>query len=74
MKKRLMDNLSKLKGTQDIFSYISITDDYTTTEAELIKKKVKEEKVKSDLSRHYRVRGTPKNFIIQNKAPTITKN
>lgn len=58
----VMENLRKLKGTEYLFGKISITDDYTKTERELIKQKVDEakEKSKNDSTRIFKVRGTPK--------------
>ena len=62
---KVMNNLGKLKGTEEQFGKIRITHDYTNKERELIKMKVKEAEEKStgDTERVYRVRGDPKNGL-----------
>ena len=64
-KMMIFKNLKKLKGTEDEFGRISITDDYTIAEREEIKKWVVKAKQKSDQdpSKVYKVRGDPKNGL-----------
>ena len=64
-KKKAMNNLSRLKGTEDDFGRISITDDYTETEREEIKSWVEKAKGMSEKDEQnvYKVRGTPKNGL-----------
>ena len=64
-KQQVMGNLRKLKGTEQEFGKISITDDYTGNERERIKKfhllaKEKSEKSESSI---FKVRGNPKNGL-----------
>ena len=62
-KVKVMNNLNKLKGTQDDLGKISITEDYTTTEREEIRRWVKKAENMSaeDPEKIYKVRGDPKN-------------
>ena len=64
-KSQAMMNLNRLKGTQDEFGNISITDDYTEVEREEIKIWVKKAKnlTAQDPDKIYKVRGTPKNGL-----------
>ena len=64
-KHKVMDNLRLLKGTTHEFGRISITDDYTKTQREQIKKYSQMAKEKSDQSEEfiYKVRGNPKNGL-----------
>ena len=56
----LMANLSRLKGLSDEFGKISVTEDYTKNEREVIKRYVAEVK---DPNYIYKIRGTPKNGL-----------
>ena len=61
----VMDNLRKLKGTENKFGKISVTDDYTVTERQKIKdftEKAREQS-KQDSTRVFKVRGDPKNGL-----------
>ena len=64
-KGNVMKKLSKLKGTIDEFGKISVTDDYTQTEREQLKKWNNDAKAKSenDDQYTYKVRGDPKNGL-----------
>ena len=64
-KEKVMSNLSKLKGTDDYFGRISITEDYTQTEREQISAWNDKAKAKSaqDADFVYKVRGDPKNGL-----------
>ena len=64
-KANVMKNLSKLKGTIKEFGKISVTDDYTQTEREQLKKWNDDAKAKSqkDDQYVYKVRGDPKNGL-----------
>ena len=59
----VMNNLTKLKGTQEHLGKISITDDYTTADWEEIRRWVKKAEAMSaeDAEKVYKVRGDPKN-------------
>ena len=60
----LMANLSRLKGLSDEFGKISVTEDYTKNEREVIKRYVAEAKEKEvDPNYIYKIRGTPKNGL-----------
>ena len=61
----VMKNLVKLKGTEETFGKISVTNDHTVSEREQIRKFVKdaEEKSKNDAKNIWRVRGDPKNGL-----------
>ena len=60
-----MANLNRLKGTEDEFGRISVTDDYTNNEREEIKAWTQkaQEKSAQDQERVYKVRGDPKNGL-----------
>ena len=60
-KLKTMKNLKKLKGTVDEFGRISVTDDYTQSEREKLRKWSADAKKKSesDENYHYKVRGDP---------------
>ena len=64
-KTKVLNNLSKLKGTEEDLGKISITDDYTQTEREEIKRWVMKakEKTAQDPDKVYKVRGDPKNGL-----------
>lgn len=64
-KEKVMDNLRRLKGTEEEFGKISVTHDYTSTDREKIKEFTNRAKQKSeeDPSRVYKVRGDPKNGL-----------
>ena len=64
-KQKVMANLRMLKGMEDEFGKISLTDDYTSTDREMIKAKVEEAKElgKRNPERIYKVRGDPKNGL-----------
>ena len=59
----VINNLTKLKGTQEHLGKISITDDYTTADREEIRRWVKKAEAMSaeDAEKVYKVRGDPKN-------------
>ena len=59
----VLQNLRKLKGSEEIFGKISVTDDYTVNEREQIKRYVEDAKAKStnDVKNVWLVRGDPKN-------------
>ena len=60
---KVLSNLKKLKGTEDEFGKISITEDFTETERGEIKRWVLKAKEKSaqDPDKLFKVRGDPKN-------------
>ena len=64
-KDKIMGNLKYLKGTEDMFGKLRITDDYTREEREVIREWAKkaEEKSLNDPNNTYRVRGDPKNGL-----------
>ena len=64
-KELIKSNLNKLKGSEDIFGKISITDDYTRSERDELKKWIDNAKKKSlaDKDFNYKVRGDPKNGL-----------
>lgn len=64
-KQKIMSRLSRLKGTEEEFGKISITEDYTKTERDLIKSWNANAKKKSseDDKYDYKVRGDPKNGL-----------
>jgi hypothetical protein len=64
-KDKVMNSLKYLKGTEDIFGKIRVTDDYTKEERDTITEWVKkaEEKSRDDKDKVYRVRGDPKNGL-----------
>ena len=61
----VLQNLRKLKGREEIFGKISVTDDHTVNEREQIKRYVEDAKAKSsnDAENVWRVRGDPKNGL-----------
>ena len=61
----VMSNLKRLKGTENELGKISITDDYTNGERDLIKIWVNKaaEKSAQDSNYVYKVRGNPKNGL-----------
>ena len=64
-KVNVMSNLGFLKGTEEVFGKISVTEDYTVSEREKLREfsaKAKEEE-KKDPSRVFKVRGDPKNGL-----------
>ena len=64
-KDKVMNSLKYLRGTEDYFGKIRITDDYTKEERDTITEWVKkaEEKSRDDTDKVYRVRGDPKNGL-----------
>ena len=64
-KQKVMMNLRKLKGTIDEFGKISVTEDYTQSEREQLRKWSTDAKKKSadDPKFDYKVRGDPKNGL-----------
>ena len=64
-KQTIMSRLNRLKGTIDDFGKISITEDYTQSERDLIKSWTEKAKEKSlnDNTHVYKVRGDPKNGL-----------
>ena len=64
-KDSVMANLKRLRGTEEEFGKISVTEDYTSVERDLIRSWVKDAEVKSlnDPEKIYRVRGDPKNGL-----------
>ena len=64
-KDSIMSSLGLLKGTEEIFGKISVTDDYTVSEREKLREfsaKAKEQE-KNDPTRVFKVRGDPKNGL-----------
>ena len=64
-KSSVMSNLGLLKGTEEVFGKISVTEDYTVSEREKLREfsvKAKEQQ-KNDPTRVYKVRGCPKNGL-----------
>ena len=61
----MLARLSRLKGTEEEFGKISLTEDYTKTERDLIKSWKANAKKKSseDDKYDYKVRGDPKNGL-----------
>ena len=64
-KQKTMSRLNRLKGTEEEFGKISITEDYTKTERDMIKSWHTDAKKKSaeDDMYDYKVRGDPKNGL-----------
>ena len=64
-KEKTMSNLRKLKGTEEDFGKISVTEDYTQTEREKIREWAVKAKAKSeqDAEHNYKVRKDPKNRL-----------
>ena len=67
-KEKLMNNLQKLKG-KNIYKVISVTDDYTISERDMIKDFVTQARQKNSNEPEnseyvWKVRGTPKNGLI----------
>ena len=62
-KQSVMSRLNRLKGTEENFGKISITDDFTQSEREMIKNWSTKAKAKSTADKEYvyKVRGDPKN-------------
>ena len=62
-KQSVMSRLNRLKGTEETFGKISITDDFTQSEREMIKNWSTKAKAKSTADKEYvyKVRGDPKN-------------
>merc|ERR1712096_137933 len=62
-KDSVMSRLVNLKNAEEIYRNLSVRDDYTIEERELIKEWVKkaEQKNKEEDTQEWRVRGTPKN-------------
>ena len=64
-KKSVMENLKRLKDADEVYRCLSIRDDYTLKERELINKYAQEakEKNEADNTNEWKVRGTPKNGL-----------
>ena len=64
-KQKIMSRLYRLKGTEEDFGKISITEDYTKTERDLIKSWNTDAKKKSaeDDKYDFKIRGDPKNGL-----------
>ena len=64
-KEEVMANLRRLKGTDEQFGRISVTDDYTNSDREKIRDFANRarEQAKSDPTRVFKVRGDPKNGL-----------
>ena len=64
-KESILANLRKLKNADNVYHSLSIRDDYTLKERELVNKYVKEAKQKNDAENttEWKVRGTPKNGL-----------
>ena len=64
-KEEVMSNLRRLKGTEDKFGKISVTEDYTSTERQKIKdySEKAREQGKQDPSRVFKVLRNPKNRL-----------
>ncbi len=64
-KEKVFSRLNRLKDTVDEFGKISITEDYTQSERDLIKSWTEKAKEKSsnDKTHVYKVRGNPKNGL-----------
>ena len=62
-KEKVMGNLRKLKGTEEVFSKISVTHDYSSTDREKIREYATKARLQGqqDPTRVYKVRGDPKN-------------
>jgi hypothetical protein len=61
----VMANLKRLKGSEEEFGKISVTDDYTASEREMIKdfSDRAKEQGKKDPTRVFKIRGDPKNGL-----------
>ena len=72
VKIKIMSNLGKLKGSEREFGKISITDDYTASEREQIRKfsQLAKEKTETTEGKLFKVRGTPKNGLCVVEIPT----
>ena len=64
-KNTIMSNLNKLKNADESFRGISVRDDYTIEERQLIKTMAEEAKRKNETEKvtYWKVRGTPKNGL-----------
>ena len=64
-KGNIMSSLNKLKNASEPLRGISVRDDYTVEERQLIKSMTKEAKRKNETDNvtHWKVRGTPKNGL-----------
>ena len=77
-KEEIMINLKNLKG-KDSFKGISITDDYTVSEREMIRdftRKAKERNLAESENSNFvwRVRGTPKNGLVLKRFMKVKQN
>ena len=61
----VMNNLNRLKGSEEILGKLSVKEDLTKNEREQVQKYVEmaKEKNAEDSSHHWVVRGTPKNGL-----------
>ena len=64
-KEKIMSSLNKLKNANETLRSISVRDDYTIEERQLIKTMTEEAKRKNESENvtHWKVRGTPKNGL-----------
>jgi len=64
-KESIMSRLSNLKNAEPIYRSVSVRDDYTIEERELVREWVKkaEDKNKEYNTQAWKVRGTPKNGL-----------
>lgn len=75
-KEKIMNNLKNLKGNQE-YKGISIKEDYTISERQLIKEYLEQAKALNALEKAnksttiYRVRGTPKNGLVLKRFTTL---
>ena len=74
-KTAVMTSLNKLKNADESLRSISVRDDYTIEERQLIKTIAEEAKRKNEAENvtHWKVRGTPKNGLRVVKVPTRTQ-
>ena len=64
-KEKVMSSLKKLKDAESIYHQLSIRDDYTIEERELVKKFVQDaaKRNEEENTTAWKVRGTPKNGL-----------
>ena len=64
-KDKIMSRLGNIKNADEVYRTLSITDDHTIEERELIKEWIKkaEQKNKEENTKDWKVRGTPKNGL-----------
>ena len=71
-KKKIISNLKKLKNAEESILGISVRNDYTQEERNLIRTMSEEAKRKNEAENvtHWKVRGTPKNGLMVVKITT----